>query len=106
MAKGTVVLIAFPFTELSGSKLRPSVIFSDNGREATAFFITTQLKRQAPTDLPLTPATTNGLKLPSIVSTSKPATVDKALIKGYTGNLRTNELNELDKRLKQLLQLH
>lgn len=44
MAKGTIVLITFPFTDLSGSKNRPSVILSDNGRDVTAAFITTQLK--------------------------------------------------------------
>ncbi len=30
MAKGDIVPITFPFTDLSGSKLRPAVVISDN----------------------------------------------------------------------------
>lgn len=105
MAKGTIVLITFPFTDLSGNKLRPAVILAVSAQDVTVAFITTQLKWQEPTDLLLTPSAVNGLKLPSIIRTSKLATLDKALIKGYVGTLNTGELNELDKQLKQLFQL-
>jgi len=55
MAKGNIVLITFPFTDLSGSKLRPSVVLADTNQDVTVAFITTQLKWQEPTDLLLTP---------------------------------------------------
>lgn len=47
----------------------------------------------------------NGLKLPSIIKTNKLATLNKALTKGYIGNLSSNEIDELDERLKKLFQL-
>lgn len=33
MKKGDVVLIKFPFTDLSGSKLRPAVVLFDSGND-------------------------------------------------------------------------
>ncbi len=105
MAKGDIILITFPFTDLSGSKLRPAVILVDATEDVTAAFVTTQLKWQEPTDVLLTPTVNNGLKLPSLIRTSKIATLDKALIKGRIGNLTLAELKDLDEKLKNMLKL-
>lgn len=105
MAKGDIVLITFPFTDLSGSKLRPSVILAETSLDLTVCFITTQIKWQEPTDLLLLPNSTNGLKKPSLVRTGKMATLDKILIKGLLGRLTQRELTNLNEMLKTLLQL-
>lgn len=105
MAKGDIILITFPFTDLNGSKLRPSLVLADNTRDVTVAFITTQLKWQEPTDLLLTPALNNGLKKASLVHTGKLATLDKLLIKGRMGRLTIQEIGDLDQRLKLLFQL-
>ena len=62
MAKGDIVLITFPFTDLTGSKLRPAVILTDTTLDLTVCFITTQLQWQEPTDVQLMPTSFNGLK--------------------------------------------
>ncbi len=105
MAKGDIVLITFPFTDLSGNKLRPAVILVDTVEDVTVTFITTQIKWQEPTDVLLTPTSNNGLKLPSLIRTSKLATLDKALIRGRIGKLSFDELNNLDENLKLVLKL-
>lgn len=105
MAKVDIVLITFPFTDLSGSKLRPSVILAETSLDLTVCFITTQIKWQEETDLLLIPNLSNGLKKPSIVRTAKIATLDKVLIKGLLGRLTSIELIELNAKLKTLLQL-
>lgn len=105
MAKGDIVLITFPFTDLSGSKLRPTVILADTNEDVTVTFITTQLKWREPTDVLLIPAADNGLKLPSLVRTSKIATLDKTLIKGRIGKLSIEELKDLNEKLKLILKL-
>ena len=105
MAKGDIILITFPFTDLSGSKLRPAVILADTNEDVTVTFITTQLKWQEPTDVVIKPTLNNGLKLPSLIRTSKIATLDKALIKGRIGKLSIEELKELNQNLKLILKL-
>ena len=44
MKKGDIVLIPFPFTDLTGTKNRPALILIDSDEDVTVSFITTQLK--------------------------------------------------------------
>ena len=105
MPKGDIVLITFPFTDLSGSKLRPAVVLADTKLDLTVCFITTQIGWQEATDVALTTTTINGLRKPSLIRTSKIATLDRRLAKGLLGRLSGQELTELNAKLKQLLQL-
>jgi mRNA interferase MazF len=105
MAKGDIVLITFPFTDLTGSKLRPAVVLVDVPDDLTVCFITTQLGWQEPADLMLQPNSVNGLKKASLVRISKIATLDRTLAKGLLGRLTQQEIAELNMKLKTLLQL-
>ena len=105
MAKGDIVLITFPFTDLSGSKLRPVVILAETTLDLTVCFITTQLQWQEATDVQLLPTSLNGLKKQSLIRTSKIATLEKVLAKGLLGQINTNELSDLNNKLKMLFQL-
>ena len=105
MTKGDIVLVTFPFTDLSGSKLRPAVILFDTTLDFTACFITTQLGWQEPTDVLVSPNQTNGLRMQSLIRTSKIATIDRQSAKGLLGTLSQDELADLNVKLKVLLQL-
>ena len=39
MAKGEIILISFPFTDLTGNKLRPAVVLTENNFDVTVCFI-------------------------------------------------------------------
>ena len=105
MAKGDIVLITFPFTDLTGSKLRPAVIPTQTNIDLTVCFITTQIQWQEPTDVILLPNPVNGLKKQSLLRTGKIATLDKTLAKCLLGRLTSGELNDLNNKLKLLFQL-
>lgn len=105
MAKGDIVLITFPFTDLSGSKLRPAVILAETAFDLTVCFITTQLQWQETTDIQLLPTSFNGIRKQSLIRTSKIATLNKVLAKGLLGRLNASELEDLNNKLKILLQL-
>ena len=105
MQKGDIVLIPFPFTDLSGNKLRPAVILAQTRLDVTVCFITTQLQWQEPTDVLLQPKNYSGIKKPSLIRLSKIATLDKTLALGRIGSIDSTEMSELNFKLKQLLQL-
>jgi mRNA interferase MazF len=105
MTKGDIVLITFPFTNLSGSKLRPAVVLAASVSDITVCFITAQLQWQEPTDLLLTPSSSNGLRKQSLLRTGKIATLDKILAKGLLGRLSAAEIGDLNSKLKLLFQL-
>lgn len=105
MAKGDIVLITFPFTDLSGSRLRPAVIIAETMQDITVCFITTQIHWKEITDIQIIPTPVNGLKKPSLLRTSKIATLDKSLAKGLLGQLTEIEITVLNIKLKLLLQI-
>ncbi len=105
MAKADIVLITFPFTDLSGSKLRPAVVLAQTDLDVTVCFITTQKQWQELTDVAIAPNPTNGLKAASLIRTGKIATLDKSLSKGLLGKLNVAEATELNAKLKILFQL-
>ena len=105
MAKGDIVLIPFPFTNLNGSKLRPAIILAETKPDLTVCFITSQIDWQESTDILLSPNNQNGLKKQSLIRTSKIATIDKVLIRGLLGKISISEEKELNAKLKIIFNL-
>ena len=105
MAKGDIVLLTFPFTNLRSSKLRPAVILIETSLDITVCFITSQIKWHEDNDLIVTPSLINGLKKQSLVRTAKNVTIDKSLAQGLLGRLSSAEITELNNKLKILFKL-
>lgn len=105
MQPGDIILVPFPFTDLSGSKVRPAIVLAVTALDATLAFVTTQLQWQESTDVFLNPSPLNGLKKTSLVRLSKLATIDKGLANGKLGELNTLELLAVKGNLIVLFQL-
>ncbi len=105
MNKGEIVLLPFPYTNLSGRKDRPALVLIGDEFDITVAFITSRIKWREETDLILAPSTNNGLKTESLVRLSKLATIDKTLVLGILGRLDQNEVIELDRKLVKVLQI-
>ena len=113
MKRGTIVLTPFPFTNLSGKKVRPAVVVSRSdrqGRDILLAFITGQQPSTlAPTDLlvedshPDFPQT--GLKKSSVVKLDKLVTIETSILLGELGELSTTLLQEMDAKLRYALEL-
>lgn len=106
MKKGDIVLIPFPFSDLTGSKLRPAVVLISTEYDVTVCFITTQFQWNEELDIQLIPSSINGLKKLSLLRTSKFSTIDKELILGRIGSLENNYLHHLNRNLIEILQLN
>lgn len=105
MKKGDIVIIPFPFTDLTGNKTRPAIILVENHLDVTVTFISTQTNWKDETDILLQPTPTNGLKKESVVRLSKIATLDKNLVFGLLGRLDDSEISLLNVNLKKLFKI-
>ena len=77
MPKGEIVLIPFPFTNLSDTKIRPCLVLIESEYDVTVSFITTQTGWGDKTSLPIKPTDSNGLKKNSLIRLNKVATLAK-----------------------------
>lgn len=98
----------FPFTDLSGHKLRPVVIlYNQKGGEdcIVSFISSVPQKHIGMYDIPINASKLNGLKVNSVIKINKIATLQKKIFLGELGLLESSILEEVDKRLKNLLQI-
>src|SRR3989344_2453773 len=109
MRKGKIILIPFPFTDLSGHKVRPALVLhaSKKQKDVLACFISSQkIGRLHPFDLKIKADMQNGLKVDSIIKIQKIATLEKRLAIGEIGHLENKILKEVDSKLKILFSLY
>lgn len=62
MKEGDIVLIPFPFTNLTGLKNRPALVLIDQNEDVTVAFISNQINLFNKYELKLIPSDSNGLK--------------------------------------------
>jgi mRNA interferase MazF len=110
--KGTIVLIPFPFTDLSANKVRPAVVVSDNlkGDDVIVVFISSKkIKRALLLDVKISSSSKafaqTGLKTDSVVKVGKIATLDKKIIIGELGSMNKGTMREINKKIKILFGL-
>ena len=106
MNKGDIVGVDFPFTDLTNSKLRPSVILLENRFDFVICFITSNLTIKETFDLVLSPNRSNGLKNQSLLKTNKIMTIDKDAVKLKIGHLSNAEINLLNNNIVKLYKFY
>ncbi len=105
MKKGDVVLIKFPFTDLTGNKLRPALVLFDSADDVVVSFITTVFPERFIGDVTLIKSEQNGLKKDSILRLSKLATLSKNLLAGRLGVVSQEELKAVNRGLRDIFQI-
>ena len=110
--RGEVVLARFPFTDMSGARLRPFLVLAEipgRYRDFIVLFISSQLSQATPgLDLVLDPSYSafagSGLKVPSVFRIGKVASMSEALLAGPLGRLEAGVFQEVIHRLSSLLE--
>ena len=111
-ARGDIVLTRFPFTDGSGTKLRPALVLArvpGPHDDYLILFISSQLRTAVDgVDVVLDrrhPAFQgSGLKVPSVLRIGKVATISSALILGPLGKIDDPLLADVGRRLTNLLE--
>lgn len=111
--KGDIVLVPFPFTDLSTTKLRPAVVLwvDLSGLDITVCFISSQnvnsiSEEEFLIDKNDLEFTQTGLKVTSKVRVSRIVTIERSLITRKLGELGIGLLQILNHKLKNTFQLH
>ena len=105
MKKGDIVLVTFPFTDLSSTKLRPALVLYTEHEDAVLAFISSRLSFQHTHDIIIKRSSINNLEADSIIIIRKLFTGNKNLIKGKIGELDKVHYAAINKSINALLSL-
>lgn len=111
LRRGEIVLISFPFTDLSSAKVRPAVIVGRViGPDIILAFITSQAISFDPrTDVLIATGDSeyaeSGLAAASVIRCSKLATLDRSLVRRRLGNAGPETIRRIDACLRRALDL-
>src|SRR5258708_6074806 len=86
---GTIVLVPFPFTDLSSSKVKPALVVSKkhSGYDLILCFITSKHAPRQSCSMPIPANAKTGLKVLSAVCFDKIVTLERRLILGELGKI-------------------
>jgi len=113
--RGHIVLVRYPFTDLTGSKVRPAVVLTPNSLlskldDVLCLFISSSIPKDfLVTDFILLPTDPffkeTGLKHTSIFRTHKLALLHKSLVTRVLGEMQGVLMDEINQRLRIALGL-
>ena len=108
MRKGAIVLVPFPFTDLSGHKVRPALVLfaSARGEDCIVAFISSRsAKKKSQYEVLVHMLSENGLKVDSVVKVDKIATLQKRIVIGEIGSVEKSVQKETEGTLRRLFGL-
>jgi len=107
---GDVVLVRFPFTDLTTTKLRPAVVLATHGDDLTILGIFSGPPQPSqPTWIVLSSRDRNfpetGLKTTSLIKAERIAVIEKSIIVRKLGSLSTSQMEKVKTAVKLALSL-
>ena len=102
--RGDIILVRFPFTDLSGSKRRPGVVLAEFPPDIVVAFISSLIPNMLElSDVLLQPSSpyfsATGLKKESVIRLRKLATLEQTLVTRRLGKLNQGLIKDVDKAL-------
>ncbi|MCZ7355861.1 MAG: type II toxin-antitoxin system PemK/MazF family toxin [Candidatus Methanoperedens sp.] len=108
--KGKIVLVPFPFTDLTAAKLRPALVIYEGEKDVILAFISSKVPSElSEVDVLIAKKSPgfgkSGLKVESVIKLDKIATVLKDLIVGELGELEKELRQEVNQKLPKVLEI-
>lgn len=107
MNTGKVILIPFPFTELTDIKVRPAVVVSktrDKYEDLILCAVSSVVPKQLnSTEMLVTPSSLNRLRVSSVIKIDRLITLKKENVIADLGFLSPDQIDEFKIKFKQLV---
>jgi len=108
--KGKIVLVPFPFTDLTAAKLRPALVIYEGEKDVVMAVVSSKIPSElSEVDILITKNQTSfrkaGLKVDSVIKLDKIATVLKDLIVGELGEVDEKLRQEVNQKLKRIMEI-
>ena len=106
MKLGDIVILSFPFTNLTTAKARPAVVVAQTPdfNDLIVCLITSVIPQVIhPLHLLLTPNPTNNLRAKSLIKIYRIATVEINRVSAVIGRLETSEIDSFKQKFKSLV---
>ena len=110
--KHKIVLVPFPFDDLTATKVRPAICLTDQIKphnHIVLAFITSNISTSSPTDFVIDKTDpdfkTTGLKVSSTIRLHRLMTITKSIILRELGELSSAQKIEVENRLRKLFNL-
>jgi len=105
MIKGEIVLVEFPFTDLSGSKLRPALVLAEKKDDVLVAFITSKAQNLDEEDLLLIADERNRLKNDSRLRLFRYGNSEKKTSSRTIGYVSDTVLTKIDEKLLTIFKI-
>jgi len=114
MKRGDIILIKYPFSDLSSTKVRPAIVVSSDactqkGQDAIFIAISSNISNAQATDLVFDQTNPefhhSGLKNSSLMRTEKIFCLSKGLASRMLGSLGPSMTHKLNQKLHEVLDL-
>ena len=107
---GDVILVRFPFTDLTTTKLRPAVVLTTHGDDLTIVGIFSSPSQPARETWIVLSAegpefSATGLKTASVIKAERIAVIERSTVIRTLGSLSTSQMEKLRRAVKVALQL-
>ena len=107
---GDVILVRFPFTDLTTGKLRPAVVLANHGSDLVIVGIFSSPSQPAkPTWIPITSQDSGfsqtGLKRASLIKGERVAVIEQSVVARRLGSLSASQLQHVKRAVRLALNL-
>lgn len=108
--KGKIVLVPFPFTDLTSKKLRPALVLYEGTNDVIVAFISSKIPSRSSKAAVVIERNNKefldtGLKVPSVIRLDKLATILKGLVVGEIGYVGTELKKEINSRIVEIYKI-
>lgn len=99
---GDIILIPFPFTDMSGAKKRPALVLASVEKNLIVVMLTSQIRKRKH-EIPITNWQKAGLIRETVIRVDRIYTIDFSLVNQKVGSLEKEDFKNVKKAVVKII---